>query len=115
VHCINEDPSSIASDFSSFSDQCLCHFLYCYCGETGESFVFRDYSLTGVIEAEKEFMAEMVDSFYKSLKWSIALILKGSTTAFAALKVVLSRNIESIRDFRGDDQAAALELLVEKF
>jgi len=31
----------------------------------------------GVIEAEKEFVAEMVDSFYKSLKRSIALILKG--------------------------------------
>ena len=43
-----------------------------------------------VIEAEKEFVAEMVDSFYKSLKRSIALILKGSTTSFSALKVVLS-------------------------
>ena len=35
-----------------------------------------------VIEAEKEFVAEMVDSFYKSLKRSIDLILKGSTTSF---------------------------------
>ena len=69
----------------------------------------------GVIEAEKEFVTEMVDSFYKSLKQSIALILKGSTTSFAALKVVLSHNIESIPYFRGDDQAATLELLVEKF
>jgi len=43
----------------------------------------------GVIEAEKEFMAEMVNSFYKSLKWTIALILKGSTVSFAALKAVL--------------------------
>jgi len=56
-----------------------------------------------VIEAEKEFVAEMADSFFKSLKRSIALILKGSITSFAALKVVLSRNIESIRDFGGDD------------
>ena len=40
---------------------------------------------------------------------------QGSTTSFATLKVVLSHNIESIQDFRGDDQAAALELLVEKF
>ena len=56
----------------------------------------------------------MVDSFYKSLKRYVALILKGSTTSFSALKVVLSRNIESIRDFRGGDQAAALELLVER-
>jgi len=40
--------------------------------------------------------------------------LKGSTTSFSALKVVLSQNIESIRDFRGDDQAVALELLVER-
>ena len=44
----------------------------------------------GEIEAEKEFVAEMVDSFYKSLKRSIALILKGSTILFSALKVVLS-------------------------
>jgi len=40
--------------------------------------------------------------------------LKGSTISFSALKVVLSRNIESIRDFGGDDQAAALELLVAR-
>ena len=59
-------------------------------------------------------MTEMVDSFYKSLKRSIALILKGSTS-FSALKVVLSQNIESIRDFGEDDQAAVLELLMEKF
>jgi len=70
---------------------------------------------SGVIEAEKEFVTKMVDSFYKSLKWSIALILKGSTTSFSTVKVVFSQNIESIQDFRGDDQVAALELLVEKF
>ena len=69
----------------------------------------------GVIEGEKKFMAEMIDSSYKSLKRSVALILKGWTTSFTDLKVVLSRNIESIRDFGGDDQAASLELLVEKF
>ena len=57
----------------------------------------------------------MVDSFYKSLKRSIALILKGSTTSFSALKVVLSQNIKSIRDFGEDDQAVVLELLMEKF
>jgi len=60
-------------------------------------------------------VAEMVDSFYKNLKRSIALILKGSTTSFATLKVVLYRNIESIQDFGGDDQVASLELLVKKF
>ena len=63
---------------------------------------------------QQEFVAEMVDSFYKSLKWSVALVLKGSTTSFFALKVLLSRNTESLRDFRGDDQATALELLVER-
>ena len=56
----------------------------------------------------------MVDSFYKSLKQSVALVLKGSNTSFSSLKVVLSQNIESIRDFGGDDQAAELELLVER-
>jgi len=68
----------------------------------------------GVVEVEQEFVAEIVDSFYKRLKRSVALVLKGLTTSFSAMKVVLSRNIESIRDFRGDDQAAALELLVER-
>jgi len=52
--------------------------------------------LSGVTETKKEFMAKMVDSFYKSLKRRIALILKGSMTSFVALKGVLSRNIESI-------------------
>ena len=40
----------------------------------------------GVVEVEKEFMAEMVDSFYKSLKRSVALVLKGSTNSFSALR-----------------------------
>ena len=71
--------------------------------------------LPEVTEAENEFVAELVDSFYKSLKRSIALILKGSTTSFSALKVVLSRSIESIRYFGGDNQAAALGLLVDQF
>ena len=69
--------------------------------------------LPEVIEAENEFVAELVDSFYKILKRSIALVLKGSTTSFSVLMVVLSRSIDSIRDFRGDDQAATLELLVD--
>ena len=55
----------------------------------------------GVIEDEKEFVAEMVDSFYKSLKRSFTLSLMGSTTSFAALKVVLSLNMKSIRFRRG--------------
>jgi len=59
-------------------------------------------------------VAEMVDSFYKSLKRSVVLVLKGSTTSFSALKVVLTQNNESIRDFGGNDQAAALELLKER-
>ena len=68
----------------------------------------------GVVETENEFLAELVDNFYKGLKQSITLVLKGSTTSFFALKVVFSRSIDSIRDFGGDDQAATLELLVER-
>ena len=71
-------------------------------------------SFPGVVEAENEFVVDLVDSFYKGLKCSIALVLKGSTTSFSALKVVLSRSIDSIRDFGGDDQAATLELLVDR-
>ena len=55
----------------------------------------------GVIKAEKEFVDEMVDSFYKSLKRSVTLVLKGSTTSFSTLKVVLSQNIESIETSEG--------------
>jgi len=58
-------------------------------------------------------MTEMIDTFYKSLKRCISLVLKGSTTPFEFLKVVLIRNIETIRDFGGTDQAASLELIVE--
>jgi len=50
----------------------------------------------GVVKTENEFVAELVDNFYKGLKRSIALVLKGSTTSFSALKVVLSRSIDSI-------------------
>ena len=57
----------------------------------------------GVVEAENGFVAELVDSFYKSLKQSVALVLKSSTTSFSTLKVMLSRSIDSIQDFGGDD------------
>jgi len=50
----------------------------------------------GVAKAEKEFVAEIVDNFYKGLKRSVALVLKGSTTSFSALKAVLSQNIDNI-------------------
>jgi len=66
----------------------------------------------GVIEVEKEFLAEMIATFYKSLR-CISLLLKGSTNLFEFLKVVLTQNIENIRGFRGTDQAASLELIVE--
>jgi len=71
--------------------------------------------LSGVTEVENDFVADIVDSFYKGLKRSIDLVLKGSTMSFSTLKVALSRSIESIRDFGGYNQAAALELLVDQF
>jgi len=67
----------------------------------------------GVVEVEKEIVAEMVDTFYKSLNRCISLVLKGSTSPFEFLKVILTQNIETIRDFEGTDQAAYLELIVE--
>jgi len=72
-------------------------------------------SLPGMIEVEKEFVVEMIDTFYKGLKRCISLLLKGSTSPFEFLKVVLTRNIETIRDFGGTNQAASLELIVEDF
>jgi len=52
-----------------------------------------------VIEVENEFVAEIIDTFYKSLKRCISLVSKGSTSPFEFLEVVLTRNIEIIRDF----------------
>ena len=43
-----------------------------------------------MIEVEKEFMEEMIDTFYKSLKRCIFLVLKGSISPFEFLKVVLT-------------------------
>ena len=58
-------------------------------------------------------MVEMIDTFHKSLKRCISLVLKGSTSPFEFLKVVLMRNIETIKDFGGIDQAASLKLIVK--
>ena len=71
--------------------------------------------LPEVAEVENDFIGDIVDSFYKGLGRSIDLVLKGSTISFSTLKVVLFRNIESIRDLEGYHQAAALELLVDQF
>jgi len=71
--------------------------------------------LPAVAEVGNDFIGDIVDSFYKVLERSIDLVLKGSTMPLSTLKVVLSRNIESIRDFEGYHQAAALELLVDQF
>jgi len=57
-------------------------------------------------------MAEMIDT-YKSLKRCISLVFKGSTSPFEFLKVVLTQNIETIRDFGGTDQVISLELIME--
>ena len=69
----------------------------------------------GVIEVEKEFVAKMIDSFYKGLKRCISLVLKGSTTSFEFLKVVLTQNIETFRDFSGTNEAPFLELIMADF
>ena len=44
----------------------------------------------GVIEVEKKFVAEMIDSFYKGLRRCISLVLKGSISLFEFLKVVVT-------------------------
>jgi len=71
-------------------------------------------SLPEMAEAENDYIGDLVDSFYKSLERTIGLVLKGSPVPFSKLKVVLSRDIESIRDFEGYHQAGALELLVDE-
>ena len=72
-------------------------------------------SLPEVAEVENDYIGDLVDSFYKGLRRTIDLVLKGSNMPFSKLKVVLSRGIESIRDFEGYHQATALELLVDEF
>ena len=58
-------------------------------------------------------MAEMIDTFNKSLKRYISLVLKGSTSPFKFPKVVLIRNIKTIKDFGRIDQATSLKLILE--
>ena len=55
----------------------------------------------------------MINTFYKGLSDDYSLVLNGSTSPFAFLKVVITQNIETIRDFRKTDQAAFLKLIVE--
>ena len=69
--------------------------------------------MSGVIEVEKEFVAELVDSFFKSLSQCLSLALKGSVTPLESLKMVLSWAIENIRDLGKADQTTSLELMVE--
>jgi len=76
---------------------------------------FEVARLPKVAEVENDFIGDIIDSFYKGLGRSIDLVLKGSTMSFSTLKVVLSHIIESIRDFEGYNQAAALEILVDQF
>ena len=64
-------------------------------------------SLPEMAEAENDYIGDLVDSFYRSLERTIDLVLKGSPVPFSKLKVVLSRDIESIRDFEGYHQATA--------
>ena len=61
--------------------------------------------LPEVAEIENDFIGDIVDNFYKGFGRSIDLVLKGSTMPFSTLKVVLFRNIESIRDLEGYHQA----------
>jgi len=61
---------------------------------------------------EKEFITELVESFYKSLRWCLSLILKNLKTPFKSLKPILSQYIESKKDVRGATEAAFLEQMV---
>jgi len=64
------------------------------------------------IDFKDEFVEELVDSFYKSLRRCLPTILKSTQTSFASWRPILSRAIKSIRDVGGVTKAASLEELI---
>ena len=50
-----------------------------------------------VADLEEEFIMELIDSFYNSLRWCLLLVLKDMKTLFESLKVILTYSIKSIK------------------
>ena len=63
---------------------------------------------------QDEFIAELVNSFYKSLRRCLLTVLKSILTSFASWRPILSLVIESIRDVGGISAAAYLEELLNR-
>jgi len=57
------------------------------------------------VDFKDEFIEELVEGFYKSLKRCLSMIFKSTRTTFASWRPIFSRAIESIRDVRGVTEA----------
>ena len=66
-------------------------------------------------DLEEEFIAELIDSFYNSLRWCLYLVFKGVKTPFKSLKSMLVYAIESIKAVGGPQRVKSVEQLVENF
>ena len=64
------------------------------------------------VDSQDEFIGELVDGFYKSLKRCLPMIFKSTHTSFASCRVIFFRAIEYIRDVGGDAKAEFLKEMV---
>jgi len=61
------------------------------------------------VNFKDEFIEELVESFYKSLKHCLFMIFKRTCTSFASWRPIFSWAIESIQDVRGATEAESLK------
>ena len=54
-------------------------------------------SLPGGGDLEEEFIAELIDNFYNSLRRWLSLVLKGARTLFGTLKSILVMLLRGLR------------------
>jgi len=65
------------------------------------------------IDFKDEFIEEIVEGFYKSLKRYLCMIFKSTRTSFASWRLIFSQAIESIRDVGGATETESLEELIK--
>ena len=63
------------------------------------------------IDSQDEFIGELVDGFYKTLKRCLSMIFKSTCTSFTSWRVIFSRVIENIRDVGGVAEAELEEVV----
>ena len=63
------------------------------------------------VNSQDDFIEELMDGFYKSLKRYLPMIFKSTHTSFSSWRVIFSRVIENIRDIGGVTEVESLEVV----